>query len=669
MKKYFLLFFLSSFFAAAQNFKIEKIETLKKEITKSNSIVKKIEKEIELSLAYRYYNLDSTYYYADQALRLSKKNGYKREEVKAQNCFVIYYIEKNDALKAMVHYKASLKTNTSIKNKKGIAYNYALLGRIYQLQSDYVNASKYYFKAESVAQKYNDDETKVWVYKNLSFLFLDQQNFAKSLEFGHKSKEMTLKTKDYEETAFCNGILGEVYRVKKDYINSEKYFKESYDYFKKNENYYGIAWVLTNWSILYQTDLKKCAAMEFEAQEIWDKISPNHVMSMANQYNIGYTYLDMYEQLIRKEEKHKPNAKELLLAEKYFKKTNNLAKVNNNKSWEMYSYSALSSIEYIKNNIVGYSQYSENYNALKDSIFSQQNKNKIAELEVANTLEIKNREIQLNKIMLATKEKQKWYFIFSLLLLCVIGSLLYHQSRNRKKTNEKLQLLNAELEQANKAKTRFFSILNHDLRGPVANLINFLQLQKESPELLDVESTKRMQDKTMSGAENLLNSMEDILQWSKSQMENFKPELKQIAVSSLFSDIQNHFSSFESIEIRFENEENITLKTDEHYLKTILRNLTGNAIKAFGTSTTLSKPVILWKAWQHNNQTFLSITDNGKGADLEKFKALYDDKEVVGIKSGLGLHLIRDLAKSIDCTVSVHSTLSVGTTFTLTFTS
>lgn len=121
--------------------------------------------------------------------------------------------------------------------------------------------------------------------------------------------------------------------------------------------------------------------------------------------------------------------------------------------------------------------------------------------------------------------------------------MLFYQSRNRKKTNEKLQLLNIELDEANKTKTRFFSILNHDLRGPVANLVNFLQLQKENPELLDEESTKRMQDKTMSGAENLLNSMEDILQWSKSQMQNYKPQPEVILVSNLFEDVKNHFSS------------------------------------------------------------------------------------------------------------------------------
>ena len=89
--------------------------------------------------------------------------------------------------------------------------------------------------------------------------------------------------------------------------------------------------------------------------------------------------------------------------------------------------------------------------------------------------------------------------------------------------------MNQELDEANKIKARFFSILNHDLRSPVSNLIHFLHLQKENPELIDEATALRMQTKVITGAENLLSSMEDILLWSKGQMENFKPHFKEIS--------------------------------------------------------------------------------------------------------------------------------------------
>ena len=122
-------------------------------------------------------------------------------------------------------------------------------------------------------------------------------------------------------------------------------------------------------------------------------------------------------------------------------------------------------------------------------------------------MEKKNTEISLKKKLVENQKKQNLYLIIFLILIVGIAALIYYQNLLRQKTNKKLQLLNTELDQANRIKTRFFGILNHDLRSPVANLIHFLHLQKENPEMLNQESKERLQNKTISGAENLLSSM------------------------------------------------------------------------------------------------------------------------------------------------------------------
>ncbi len=78
-------------------------------------------------------------------------------------------------------------------------------------------------------------------------------------------------------------------------------------------------------------------------------------------------------------------------------------------------------------------------------------------------------------------------------------------------------------------------------------------------------------------------------------------------------------------------------------------------------------PLIVWNAKKENGKSQLSITDNGPGGSVEKFKALYDDTEVVGIKTGLGLHLIRDLAKAIHCEIEIIIEERKGTTIILNF--
>jgi signal transduction histidine kinase len=163
---------------------------------------------------------------------------------------------------------------------------------------------------------------------------------------------------------------------------------------------------------------------------------------------------------------------------------------------------------------------------------------------------------------------------------------------------------------------------------------------------------QKIEAKDIASSENLLQSIEDLLAWSKSQMENFSPQLQDVAVSSLFSDTKNRFLSFDKVSLVFENAQNIHLHTDQNYLKTILRNLTGNAIKALRH---IENPTIVWKAWHENGSTYISVTDNGPRVNDDQLKALYNDTEVVGIQSGLGLHLIRDFAKAINCKITVDS--------------
>jgi len=132
----------------------------------------------------------------------------------------------------------------------------------------------------------------------------------------------------------------------------------------------------------------------------------------------------------------------------------------------------------------------------------------------------------------------------------------------------------------------------------------------------------------------------------------------------LFADIKKYFSTVENLELVFENPNDLSLFTDENYLKTILRNITANAIKVLENTQNAK---IIFKAFTENGQTLITVSDNGPGSTNEQFRALYDETEVVGIQTGLGLHLIRDLAKAINCKISVATNPGSGTVFTILF--
>src|ERR1700712_2306278 len=164
-------------------------------------------------------------------------------------------------------------------------------------------------------------------------------------------------------------------------------------------------------------------------------------------------------------------------------------------------------------------------------------------------------------------------------------------------------VLNNKLDEANKVKARFFSILSHDLRSPIVNLVHFLHLQKDSPDLLSAEQQNNHRQNIGESAEDLLNNMEAMLLWSKEQMENFKPNIKALPVTDLFDYIQKFFGQTEKVKMIFNAPSGLMVTTDENYLRTIMQNLTSNAIRALKNTNDAS---IEWNAKKDGDKTILS---------------------------------------------------------------
>ena len=312
-------------------------------------------------------------------------------------------------------------------------------------------------------------------------------------------------------------------------------------------------------------------------------------------------------------------------------------------------------------------EYYKAYSQTNDSLALESGKQSLANAEAQFQNKGKMQEIKslvtentIHELNIKNSEKQRIYLLSGLVAIGIIGGLLYYQSNNRKKINRKLMKLNAELDKANKTKMQFFGILNHDLRSPVISLINFLHLQKEAPEMMNNETKDRLELQTTKATEQLLNQMEDLLLWSKGQMDNFVPALKHYKVEDIFSEVKNEFVWVQNIDISFRNPQEMTIYTDKEYLKTIIRNLINNSIKVLQNK---SGAIILCRAWEENAESVIEISDNGGGANLDKFRALYDDRESVGLRTGLGLHVIRDLCKSIHCNIDVKSDLLIGETY------
>ena len=593
------------------------------------------------------------------ALRYAKKIRHLKNEtsILMRLSYTYYALNETFKRKQLIDYIKQVVDTTKSTYTKSVLYG--SLGEYYLDNAEYETFISYQLKAinykKFLKKTVANDETIGVSYSQIAAAYTKMKQYSKAIEYLNYAQPF-IKTSPYIKAFSCNYYL-QCFVPLKNADSIQKYYRLIYTYpSRKDSLFLNLSFANRSMSEYYanQGKINTAYAYAKKAVSLGEKSNYEDIIMEAN---------TVMGRILYEKGEYKKAIETLKKASKNALHYDKESFVNINKKLSQ-SYAALG---FWKEAFY----YNEIYSKYNDEMMQESGKRNIANAEARYQNQTKGQEIKnlsaqntIKNIQIADAKKQRFYLISGIILVGIIGLLLFRQNQNRKKTNQKLQLLNQELDEANKIKARFFGILNHDLRSPVSNLIHFLHLQKENPELIDEATALRMQTKVISGAENLLSSMEDILLWSKGQMENFKPHSQKIAISDLFEETEKHFSSVEDIGISFENPQNIILETDENYLKTIIRNLTGNAIKALDKT---SNGKIIWKAWQENNQTYLSITDNGSGGTQEQFKALYDDSQVIGIKSGLGLHLIRDLATAINCKIEVKSQQDSGTTFILKF--
>lgn len=237
-----------------------------------------------------------------------------------------------------------------------------------------------------------------------------------------------------------------------------------------------------------------------------------------------------------------------------------------------------------------------------------------------------------------------------LLLFLGFGLALYKQYKIIRRKN-------IELNESNLVKLRFFNMINHDMRSPVANLLQSLYIQKENP------SFANLLEKNIIAVENLYQSMDDLLLWSKGQMDKFEPHFRSICLNEAVKSVISLYPSKVSFQFQ-ENEDKVEIKTDEDYFKAIIRNLIANSIHATKGG---NEPKIIVSIINNEKQVHVVISDNGKGAEKSEFDGLFTDSLLIRSRGGLGLQMVRDLTRAMRCKVEVDSKPNVGTMVTLIF--
>ena len=623
----------------------------------------------KVGLYYAESNTDSALKYAAMGMKLTQQMKWYKGVSAFSTCYGNIYRTKGLLDSALYWHLKALDVSSEIGDSinQGVAYNN--LGSVAEAKSDFVAAAQYFMHTLQLGKALKNNYNIAVACENLALVYQEQQDYAKGIDYARQAIAAYKLNNTPEELSGPLELMGTFFLNLKQHDSAWYYYQQALANAQQSGDKIKEAAVLNSIAGFYanQQDYNNAIISGLAAKKIWDTVGPDFEDAINNAGQLGNYYLQTYKQAGLHSINNSPQIpvgkeKLLALATSYLTYAVEKCKAKGNKNsqseFQHYLAEANALAGNYKDAFLNYKSYQE----IKDSVYSQENKNKIAAAMSKLELDKKNAEIAINKLTISNQRKQQVFFTGGLFLLIVIGGLLYWQSRTRKITNTTLLNLNSKLDEANKVKAKFFAILSHDLRSPVASLISFIRLQKRAPGLLSEQQKQDAEQKITASADSLLETMETMLQWSKGQMENFKPQIQTVMVSSLFNYLDRSFSSNEKIKWVFTNPQDITVTSDENYLQTIMYNLTSNAVKALSNT---NDAVIEWKAFHKNGKTILSITDNGPGLSPEFMNSLYNETIVPNAKTGLGLHLVRDLAKTIQCSISVQSQPGEGTTFSL----
>ncbi len=316
---------------------------------------------------------------------------------------------------------------------------------------------------------------------------------------------------------------------------------------------------------------------------------------------------------------------------------------------------------------------------LRDSLFSQGMQQKFFRDQLRFETETKDDQIaSLMRIeQMRASEIKKQEIIRNILvvvvaLTAILLATVYRSGQRRKRINtlllqhqDEMEKRSQELEQLNKVKDKFFSIISHDLRSPVnalAGLLDLLDRNAIKPDELPM-ALKELRTR-FNHTRTLMNNL---LDWTLLQMDKLNLQASKINLHSLVEENIALLASLHQKNIRLVNTVSplAYAMADSNTINLVIRNLLTNALKF-----TNDGGEIVISAEEKNSEWIVSVRDNGVGMSPETCKRLFDKINPYSTRgtanekgTGLGLILCKEFVEKNNGHIWVESEEGKGSTF------
>jgi signal transduction histidine kinase len=306
--------------------------------------------------------------------------------------------------------------------------------------------------------------------------------------------------------------------------------------------------------------------------------------------------------------------------------------------------------------------------ALRDSVF----KAKTSEDMRLNTLKIQS-AFDLEKKQNELKRQE----IYSMLIAAILGIILffsvlfYRNMREKEKQNKllttqqaQLELQKEELGKVNTTKDRLFSIVAHDLRAPLGSLRALLSLW--DAKMLSPEKFEDISSKVKSNVNSLHVSLENLLQWSLSQLQGIESKPVRFDISEKVKEeiaLLADLAELKNINVKNSIASDTFVEADINQIGVVVRNILSNAIKftKLGGSICLSNTV-------KDNKVLIEIKDEGIGMSPDTVQKIFTvgntnvRRGTANEKgTGLGLIVVKEFIEKNNGQLTIESAENKGT--------
>ena len=604
----------------------------------------------ELADIYQFIDTHEAIRYAEKGIELAKEIGNDKLLAGCYGSVGYAYINLDNSKAAEFTNKA-LEIRKKITDYAGIATSLNVLGVLHYYEGDYLESIKYHLEALKRREEIGDPIRTATSYNNIALVNIALENYEEALDYLNKGLKIRKETNNKRAIGIIKVNIGKIQMLMGETDQALISFNEVLKINKELGNHKSKANTYQNLASVFK---------------------------VLKQYSTSINYYDssltIYNSL---DEKNGIANVQNGLAEVY-QSTNNYNSAINHSLIALENSNKINSLENkviaLKTLYTCFEQKSDFRNA-----FNYLSQHKKANEELKNDEKIKKlAKIELDyKLEQMRKEQEEKLrnqrlFIVLLVFILFLGTVIIFQlirnSKQKRIVNEKLDNLNKKLNEANKTKDKFLSIIAHDLRGPYQTTLGMAQFLTDNFETIKEIELKENVKKLNRSLNNQYNLLNDLLKWAELQGGGFSLEKEKIKLSEIVNDLYlllELTAKKKNITLKNKVNDNVIVYADKNMLGLVLRNLISNSIKF-----TDSNGKVEIVADIINNKIQICVEDTGIGIstnDIENLFKIDIHHTNRGTSneegSGLGLILCKEIVEKHNGTIWVNSEKGKGSKF------